>query len=254
MGKRVGGCGVLFGTGSTLAITASNGSGGEAVADVAEKKVRGATPFLPHRFTLPVMREAVQECRGCDLYQHATQAVLGEIEGPAKGLPVGLMMIGEQPGDREDVQGHPFVGPAGKLLDRCLDEAGIERSSVYVTNVVKHFKWEPRGKRRLHKKPSQREIEACRPWLDAELEMVHPKLLVCLGATAAQAILGSTFRVTKQRGIVLHAGGLPPIMATVHPSSILRARTDDDRHREMKEFIADLEAAKTALSEIRRKA
>ena len=217
------------------------------------KKAPGASSYLPERFTLPVLSEAVQGCRGCELFRHATQAVFGEMEGRrSKGLPVGLMMIGEQPGDREDVEGHPFVGPAGKLLDRCLEEAGIERSSVYVTNVVKHFKWEPRGKRRLHKKPSQREIEACRPWLDAELEVVHPKLVVCLGATAAQALLGSGFRVTKERGIALRAENLPPLMATVHPSSILRARTDEDRHREMKRFIADLVAARQMVERARK--
>lgn len=217
------------------------------MARSASQNEAGAQPYVPGRLTLPVLSEAAQKCRGCELFRKATQAVFGEIEGQAKGLPVGLMMIGEQPGDREDVEGHPFVGPAGKLLDRCLEEAGIERSSVYVTNVVKHFKWEPRGKRRLHKKPSQREIEACRPWLDAEVEVVRPKLIVCLGATAAQALLGPAFRVTKQRGVVLHAGGLPPLLATVHPSSILRARTDEDHHREMKGFVADLEAAKKAL-------
>jgi len=221
------------------------------VAHVA-KKAPGASSYLPERFTLPVLSKAVQGCRGCDLFRHATQAVFGEMEGRSKGLRIGLMMIGEQPGDREDVEGHPFVGPAGKLLDRCLEEAGIERNSVYVTNVVKHFKWEPRGKRRLHKKPSQLEIEACRPWLDAELEVVHPKLVVCLGATAAQALLGSGFRVTKERGIALRAENLPPLMATVHPSSILRARTDEDRHREMRRFIADLVAARQMVERARK--
>ena len=216
------------------------------------KKAPGASSYLPERFTLPVLSKAVQGCRGCDLFRHATQAVFGEMEGRSKGLRIGLMMIGEQPGDREDVEGHPFVGPAGKLLDRCLEEAGIERNSVYVTNVVKHFKWEPRGKRRLHKKPSQLEIEACRPWLDAELEVVHPKLVVCLGATAAQALLGSGFRVTKERGIALRAENLPPLMATVHPSSILRARTDEDRHREMRRFIADLVAARQMVERARK--
>ena len=220
------------------------------MADSVAKKEPGASLYLPERFTLPVLAKAVQRCRGCNLFRHATQAVFGEMEGPSKGLAVGLMMVGEQPGDREDVEGHPFVGPAGKLLDRCLVEAGIERSSVYVTNVVKHFKWEPRGKRRLHKKPSQREIEACRPWLDAELEAVQPKLVVCLGATAAQALLGSNFRVTKQRGIELHAENYPPLMATVHPSSILRARTDEDRHREMAGFIADLVSSRRLLEEL----
>lgn len=201
-----------------------------------------AQPYLPVQHTLPRLRDAVQQCRGCNLYQRATQAVFGEIEthsrNPAAGAAV--MMIGEQPGDREDMEGRPFVGPAGQLLDRCLEEAGMERSQVYVTNAVKHFKWEPRGKRRLHKKPTLKEIEACRPWLDAELEAVHPGLIVCLGATAAQALLGPAFRVTRQRGVLLHQEGLPPLMATVHPSSILRARTDDDRRRERAGFVADL--------------
>jgi DNA polymerase len=157
------------------------------------------------------------------------------------------MMVGEQPGDREDIEGRPFVGPAGRLLDKGLEEAGIPRSSVYITNAVKHFKWEPRGKRRLHKKPSMREIEACRPWLNAELEVVHPQLIVCLGATAAQGLLGSDFRVTRQRGTILERDSLPPLMATVHPSSILRARTEEDRHREMDGFIADLKKAREFL-------
>ncbi len=153
------------------------------------------------------------------------------------------MMIGEQPGDQEDKQGRPFVGPAGKLLDRCLQEANIDRSKVYVTNTVKHFRWEPRGKLRIHKKPSMKEIHACRPWLDAELETVRPKLIVCLGAVAAQSLLGSKFKITQSHGKVQRAEGVPPIIATLHPSAILRARTDEDRERDIKIFLEDLRQA-----------
>ena len=201
-----------------------------------------ASSYLPNERTLPVLQEAVQQCHGCDLYRNATQAVFGEIEAgpPTKTRRVAVMMIGEQPGDREDIEGHPFVGPAGRLLNECLEEAGIERNQVYVTTVVKHFKWEPRGKLRIHKKPSMREIKACRPWLNAELEAVRPKLVVCLGATAAQAILGSGFKVTAQRGKLHHIEGFPSVAATVHPSSILRARSDQDRHEEKLKFILDL--------------
>ena len=209
-----------------------------------------ALPYLPEKLTLPALRTAVQSCRGCDLYRHATQAVFGEIEAaPKSGLRNVTLMIGEQPGDKEDIEGRPFVGPAGRLLDKCLEEAGIERSRVYVTNAVKHFKWEPRGKLRIHKKPSMREIKACRPWLDAELEVIRPKLIVCLGATAAQAMLGTNFKVTKERGTVLHREGLPALIATVHPSSILRARTEDDRHKEMMSFLADLKKVATYLEQ-----
>jgi len=153
------------------------------------------------------------------------------------------MFVGEQPGDQEDMAGQPFVGPAGRLLDACMVEAGIDRKAAYVTNAVKHFKWEPRGKRRIHKKPSMREIAACRPWLTAEIEAVKPRLIVCLGSTAAQSLLGPSFRVTKNRGRIMDVAGYPPIVATVHPSSILRAQTDDDRERERQLFIADLVAA-----------
>lgn len=153
------------------------------------------------------------------------------------------MMIGEQPGDREDQEGHPFVGPAGKLLDKTLERVGIARAEVYVTNSVKHFKWEPKGKLRIHKKPSSREIRACRPWLDAELESVKPKLIVCLGATAAQSLLGSKFLVTKLHGQIQELEGMPPILATAHPASILRARTEEDRHRQLEQFAGDLEKA-----------
>ena len=208
-----------------------------------------AGPFVPQDRTLPVLAEAVQKCKGCDLYKNATQAVFGDIEnGVGATKPkVTIMMIGEQPGDQEDKQGRPFVGPAGKLLDKALEEAEIDRGKVYVTNAVKHFKWEPRGKQRIHKKPSMKEINACRPWLDAELETVQPKLIVELGATDAQGQLGSSFRITQSHGRVQDAPGLPPIIATLHPSAILRAQTDEDRHAQMRILVEDLrEAARIA--------
>jgi DNA polymerase len=158
-----------------------------------------------------------------------------------------IMLVGEQPGDQEDISGHPFVGPAGKMLDRALEQAGIDRSAVYVTNVVKHFKWEPRGKRRIHKKPNSLEIAACRPWLDVEIELVRPEVVVCLGATAAQALLGRSFRVTKQRGQLMPFGAAPHVLATVHPSAILRAPDDDSRHREYQLFVDDLRVVAQAL-------
>jgi DNA polymerase len=201
-----------------------------------------AAAFVPEERTLPVLTNAVQECRGCDLYRNATQAVFGELEsGVAARKPkVDIMMIGEQPGDHEDRQGRPFVGPAGKLLDECLNEAGIDRTKVYVTNTVKHFKWEPRGKLRIHKKPNMKEIHACRPWLEAELETVRPKLIVCLGAVAAQSLLGAKFRLMQAHGKVQQPDGLPPVIATLHPSAILRARTQEDRHRQRASFVQDL--------------
>jgi DNA polymerase len=159
------------------------------------------------------------------------------------------MLVGEQPGDCEDVAGKPFVGPAGKILDRALEEAGIDRSKVYVTNVVKHFKWEPRGKRRIHQKPNSREIAACRPWMEAELRLVRPKLLVCLGATAAQAIFGPSFRVTRERGKILDSQFAPRVLATVHPSSLLRQPDEESREREYKLFVKDLRAALRAAEE-----
>jgi uracil-DNA glycosylase len=205
-------------------------------------KQEGAALFVPKDRTLPVMREAVQKCHGCDLYRNATQAVFGELEtGTEIQQPkVAIMMIGEQPGDREDREGRPFVGPAGKLLDRCLAEAEIDRRKVYVTNTVKHFKWEPRGKLRIHKKPSMREIHACRPWLEAELEAVRPELIVCLGAVAAQSLLGSKFKITQSHGEVQKTEGLPPIIATLHPSAILRARSENDRDHGTRIFLEDL--------------
>jgi uracil-DNA glycosylase len=203
---------------------------------------QGAAPFVPDDRTLLVLQEAVQHCRGCDLYQNATQAVFGELETgtKAKKPKVAIMMIGEQPGDQEDKQGRPFVGPAGKLLDKYLEEADIDRRKVYVTNTVKHFRWEPRGKLRIHKKPSMKEIHACRPWLEAELEAVCPELIVCLGATAAQSLLGSGFKITQSHGKVQQVEGFPPIIATLHPSAILRAGTDEDRERDTRIFQDDL--------------
>jgi uracil-DNA glycosylase len=211
---------------------------------------QGATPFVPEERTLAVLREAVQKCHGCDLYRNATQAVFGELEAGTKSTKpkVAIMMIGEQPGDQEDKQGRPFVGPAGRLLDKCLEEADIDRRKVYVTNTVKHFKWEPRGKLRIHKKPSMKEIHACRPWLKAELETVRPKLIVCLGAVASQSLLGSGFKITQSHGQVQQAEGFPPIIATLHPSAILRAQTDEDRHRQMKTLVDDLRQVAAHLS------
>jgi DNA polymerase len=191
------------------------------------------------------------KCHGCDLYRYATQAVFGELEtGLNAAKPkVSIMMIGEQPGDREDKEGRPFVGPAGQLLDQCLQEAGIDRRDVYVTNTVKHFKWEPRGKLRIHKKPSMKEIHACRFWLDAELETVKPKLIVCLFAVASQSLLGSSLKITKVHGKVQQIEGLPPIIATLHPSAILRARTDEDRHRQRHTLVDDLSSAAKFVSQ-----
>jgi len=194
-----------------------------------------AVPFLPEERTLPSLREAAKGCRGCDLFERGTQTVFGEGQAAAE-----VMLVGEQPGDSEDRQGRPFVGPAGQLLDRALDAAGIDRQTVYVTNAVKHFKWEPRGKRRIHQKPNAREVTACRPWLQAEIAVVRPSIIVCMGATAAQALLGPSFRVTKQRGQLVDSTLAPHVMATVHPSSILRAPDDQSREVEMELFIRDL--------------
>ena len=190
---------------------------------------------IPSRLSLKTLRVAAADCTACDLYKRGTQTVFGEGLQSARAI-----FLGEQPGDQEDRVGRPFVGPAGKLLDRALEESGIDRNLVYVTNVVKHFKWTPRGKRRLHEKPNAREIAACRPWLEAELQVLKPEVLVCLGATAAQALLGKSFRVTKMRGRILQSELAGKVMATVHPSSILRAPDDESRHREMELFIRDL--------------
>lgn len=205
---------------------------------------KSAAEFVPDSANLTVLRRAVQECRGCELYKRATQAVFGENLGRTQTTrSAEIVMVGEQPGDKEDMEGRPFVGPAGKFLARCLEEAEIDPKQVYITNSVKHFKWEPRGKIRLHKKPSLMEVRACKPWLEAEIRAVKPKLIVCLGATAAQSLLGPAFRVSQSRGQQQQIDGYPPLIATVHPASILRAQSDEDRHRETAAFVADLRRA-----------
>ena len=191
--------------------------------------------LLPDRPTLPKVQKIAAGCKACDLYKRGTQTVFGE--GPRKAT---VMLVGEQPGDAEDLAGHPFVGPAGKLLDTALEQAGIDRRQVYVTNVVKHFKWEPRGKRRIHAKPNAAEIAACRPWLETEISLVKPHVLICLGATSAQALLGKSFKVSKQRGDFVDSTLAPIVSATVHPSSILRAPDDEARREEMRRFVQDL--------------
>jgi DNA polymerase len=201
-----------------------------------------AAEFLPERLSLSALREAARGCTACPLWRSGTQTVFGE------GLKrASLMLVGEQPGDREDLAGRPFVGPAGRLLDEALAEAGIDRSDAYVTNAVKHFKWQPRGTRRIHQKPNWGEIAACRPWVEAELAVVAPRVLVCLGATAAQALLGRDVRVTRDRGRPLRSELAPVAFATVHPSSILRAPDDESRRRERALFVGDLEVAASAL-------
>jgi DNA polymerase len=202
--------------------------------------------LLPDRPTLETVRETAAGCKACDLYLRGTQTVFGE--GPKRAA---IMLVGEQPGDAEDLAGHPFVGPAGKLLDRALEEAGIDRRQVYLTNVVKHFKWEPRGKRRIHAKPNAGEISACRPWLETEIALLRPHVLVCLGATAAQALLGKAFKVSHQRGAFVDSTLAPLVTATVHPSSILRAPDDEARRAEMKRFVADLKKVAAAVATAR---
>ena len=201
-----------------------------------EEYARPATP--PNSGSWSSVRESAKDCTACHLYKRATQTVFGE--GP-KAAPI--MLVGEQPGDYEDVAGKPFVGPAGKIMDSALEEAGIDRKQVYVTNAVKHFKWEPRGKRRIHKKPNAREIAACRPWLEAEVRIIKPTLVVALGATAAQTIFGPSFRVTRERGKILSSKLAPKVLATVHPSSLLRQPDEESRHREYKHFVSDLRIA-----------
>jgi DNA polymerase len=201
--------------------------------------------LLPARPTLASVREIAAGCKACDLYKRGTQTVFGE--GPRTA---DLMLVGEQPGDAEDLEGLPFVGPAGRLLDKALAEAGIERKRVYDTNVVKHFKWEPRGKRRIHAKPNAAEIGACRPWLEVEIALVRPRVLVCLGATAAQALLGRSFKVSRQRGELITSPLAPVVTATVHPSSILRA-PDETRREEMRRFVHDLKKIAPELEDAR---
>ena len=208
-----------------------------------------AAEYIPEHPSPRSLREAVQRCRGCDLYARATQAVFGEGPNSAE-----IVFIGEQPGDEEDRQGHPFVGPSGKLLDRALAEAGIDRSLVYVTNAVKHFKFEERGKRRLHKKPNGLEIRACRPWLEAEINLIQPRIIVCLGATAAQTIFGGTYRLTKERGQFVQNSWAPHVTSTVHPSAILRAPDEEQRHLEYEKFDGDLKKVQRVWKSLRKRA
>jgi uracil-DNA glycosylase len=216
------------------------------VAEKAKKEVWSAAPFVPENPTLRKLKVAAGGCTGCPLFKTGTQTVFGEGGPEAK-----VMFVGEQPGNDEDLQGKPFVGPAGKLLDRCLVEARIDRDEVYVTNAVKHFKWEPRGKRRLHKKPSAREIAACRPWLEAEIDLIKPTVIVALGATAAQTLLGKDFRVTQHRGELIPSPLAPNVLATVHPSSILRAPDDESRKMETDRFINDLKKVAQVIARAR---
>src|SRR6478752_9537706 len=228
--------GNLPGRGShALGAQAARGQAGRLEIYMPRVTQRTAAPLIPENPTLESLRRISAGCKPCDLWKLGTQTVFGEGRTGAR-----VMMVGEQPGDKEDLQGRPFVGPAGAVLDKALAAAWIERNDVYVTNIVKHFKWEPRGKRRLHKKPNAIEITACRPWLESEIRVVKPRVVVLLGATAAQGIMGSQFRASKQRGQWVQSNSAPRVMATVHPSSILRAPDDDSRHEEMSKFVADL--------------
>src|SRR5438477_10471178 len=209
----------------------------------AKAVLETAAPLVPPRPSLASLREAAAGCKACGLWRRGTQTVFGDGARRADA-----MFVGEQPGNEEDLAGHPFVGPAGRLLDKALEEAGIDRSQAYVTNVVKHFKWEPRGKRRIHAKPDSLEIMACRPWLEAEIAVVQPKIVVCLGATAAQALLGKKFKVTQERGKIFASALAPRVTATVHPSSILRAPDDETRRVEMRRFIDDLRKVAAAIA------
>ena len=203
-----------------------------------------ASEFIPDRKSLTALREAAQGCRGCHLHQHATQTVFGE--GPARAS---IMLVGEMAGDREDREGHPFVGPAGRELDRALEAAGIDRGDVYVTNVVKHFKFEERGKRRIHQTPRKGEIDACMPWLDTEIKLIRPRGIVTLGATAAKALLGSGFRLTQHRGELLESELAPVMAATIHPSAIVRDRDKASREAEREGLASDLRAVAEAVDE-----
>jgi DNA polymerase len=202
-----------------------------------------ATPYLPAERTLAALREAARSCRACDLWERATQAVFGE--GPEDAR---MMLVGEVPGDREDREGRPFVGPAGRELDRALEAVGIERGEVYVTNAVKHFRFEERGKRRIHQRPDAGQIRACRPWLRAEIDVIRPEAIVVLGATAAKSLLGNTFRLMAQRGQPLDSDLAPIVVATIHPSAILRARDEDARQAQRELFTEDLRVAVEALA------
>jgi uracil-DNA glycosylase len=197
---------------------------------------------MPDRRTLRTLKSAARGCRACDLWRHATQTVFGEGAAAAE-----VMLVGEQPGNDEDLSGHPFVGPAGRVLEDALEQAGIARDRIYVTNVVKHFKWEPRGKRRIHAKPKAGEIGACRPWLDAEIALLHPRIIVCLGATAAKALIGNSFKVSVERGQFIKSPLAPLVTATVHPSSILREPDSDARKAAMRAFVKDLKKVRAKL-------
>ena len=209
---------------------------------VAPREIETAAPLIPSRPTINKLRIAAAGCEACDLWKTGTQTVFGEGKQTST-----VMFVGEQPGNAEDLKGRPFVGPAGGLLDKALAEAGIDRANVYVTNVVKHFKWEPRGKKRIHKKPNAAEITACRPWLEAEINVVKPRVIICLGSTAAQAIIGPKFKVSTQRATFVDSPLAPFVTATVHPSSILRAPSDERRHEELARFIADLKKIRKAI-------
>jgi DNA polymerase len=206
----------------------------------------GAAEFLPRQLSLGSLRDAAAGCKGCDLWRNATQTVFGEGGGDAR-----VMMVGEQPGDVEDREGHPFVGPAGRILDEALESAGLSRTSIYLTNAVKHFRFTRRGKRRLHEKPNAAQVRACRPWLQAELAVVRPRVLVLLGATAAQSVMGNMFKVTQHRGKVMDSPFEVPVVATVHPSSILRAPDDEARRSAMEALVADLEVVARLLKKDR---
>ena len=203
---------------------------------------RSARPFVPATKSLDVLRRAATGCRGCDLYKRATQVVFGAGSRRAR-----LLLIGEQPGDREDLEGQPFVGPAGALLTRALEEAGVDADDVYITNAVKHFSWEPRGRRRIHKKPRASEIRACRPWLEAELQAVRPSVIVCLGATASQSLMGSGFKLTAHRGTILESPWAGAVVATIHPSAVLRAPDSEARRVAFEGLVTDLSVAARVL-------
>ena len=213
------------------------------MTEIEDKERPSAVDRIPNDPDLDGLRAAAAECTACPLYANATQTVFGEGQ-----VGAAILFVGEQPGDSEDLAGRPFVGPAGRLLDRCIEEAGIDRSRAYVTNAVKHFKWVPRGARRIHSKPNSMEIAACFPWLEAEIAAVKPRVVVALGATAAQALFGRAFRVTRDRGRPVASRFAPHAMATVHPSSLLRAPDEETRHRETERFIADLKQAARLLA------
>jgi uracil-DNA glycosylase len=213
---------------------------------VVTKLAISARDFLPEKRTLNALRDAARSCQGCDLYKNATQTIFGE--GPQKAT---VVFIGEQPGDQEDRQGHPFVGPAGRLLDKALAEAQIPRGEVYVTNAVKHFKWIWRGKRRLHQKPAIRQVAACKPWLDAELDVLRPKIVVCMGATAAQSVLRSAVRITTDRGRFIESGSAPTSFITVHPSAIYRHPSKEEQDKEYRRFVAELKMVQRRLASLK---